>query len=282
MKIKIISDLHLGVKGAPSNNFVLDEDLFTHYLEATLAEYDQLILAGDTFELWEEFIDTIPAPPKTMTMTANLSILKDRITERFQSIVKSWSFMPLLLNHEKVIFINGNHDAMIRTIPLITNKEVLQSRLIETIGLRIYVAHGHQGDFYNRDSSPCRWIACCCQETVGTLDDLIDPQLDHDISRLAQATVSNTKDVTQYAFQLTQRLPCDVVIFGHTHEAGLWEHNHKVYLNSGCLVRKKEAFDEIVIISDEVKRSIHLESHQYQLASGTILNPLMVNLSGQS
>lgn len=53
MKYKIISDIHLGVKGDVSNNFKFDEEVFRQYLIKSSTECDAIIMNGDTFELWK-------------------------------------------------------------------------------------------------------------------------------------------------------------------------------------------------------------------------------------
>lgn len=277
MKIKIISDLHLGVKGEPTNDFLIDEDLFSEYLHDSVSQCDQVILNGDIFELWEDFFQKNESGTSNQAKSLP-SMIRTRMKDRMDRIVSSWKFMSEIMTHPKITIINGNHDSMIRTESLITTKEVKDSVTLDLVGHRVYVAHGHQGDFYNQDHSPLRWLSCCCKESLSLMETLIDPSLDQDIGHLADHWVSNSKQILQYANQLSQIIPCELVIFGHTHEATIVQNGKSYYLNDGCLVGKKEIIDELVIESDESKRSVHCSCHQYDLRNHSISHPKILNL----
>jgi UDP-2,3-diacylglucosamine pyrophosphatase LpxH len=265
MKITILSDLHLGIKGDPSNNFLIDENIFSQYLKSTLDDSDLLILNGDTFELWENIIS--PQEPPTI-----VGMLRSLMIERMERIVASWKFMPEILNNPKILLINGNHDSLIRTDHLVTTKLVTNSLRLNLIGRKLYFAHGHQCDFYK---SPLCFVSC----SVSNLVDLFDPELDQNLEKLTDNfNLVSTKKVTQYANTLAQKLPCDVVIFGHTHKSCLIKTRSRYYINSGCVVGKKEVIDEVVITSDDDKRTVNLSCHQIHVTTRTILNPLVVNI----
>lgn len=281
MKIKLISDLHFGVKGDPSNDFLLDEDAFTLYLQDSIREYDSIILVGDTFELWERLLGQTSEEEGTSgeAKYGTIPWIKERMKKRMERIVSSWKFMPEILNNPKIGLINGNHDSMIRTDGLITTKNVTDHVILELAGHRVFVAHGHQGDFFNADRSPLKWLSCCCKESVSGLEKLIDKNLDHDVAKLTNSPLlSNTDNITKYADKLAKTVPCELVIFGHTHQAGIIRHDNRYYINTGCVVGKKDVIDEVTIESDDVRRSVHCSCHQIDVVTRTITNPLVVNL----
>ena len=99
MKIKVISDMHLNIKGHGDNDFLVEDTKFINYMKETCENYDHLILNGDIFDTWEskKWLDYVN--------TFN-EIVKDRIfiaLEIFKSLID-----------KKIIYVVGNHDAIVK------------------------------------------------------------------------------------------------------------------------------------------------------------------------
>jgi len=267
MKIKIISDLHLGIKGSLTNDTYLDDDYFLCYLNECLTHYDLIIFNGDVFELWEDFFSS-----------EGLSI-KDRCNTKLQKIIGSWKFGPLLVSgNQKIIIINGNHDSSIRIYDLIPN--VFDHFLIEQYGHRLYVTHGHQGDFWNSDDSILRFCSCCCSNTRSELEKLVDPSLDENSQKLANLLENVGGNIItklrNHAIHLAECLGCDVIVYGHTHIKDLFIKNKIIYVNDGCAknenIKYQNTIDECNIFLTPAKVQINV--HKINIITGEITDNL--------
>jgi predicted phosphodiesterase len=237
MKYVIISDLHLGVKGNISNNFHLDEKVFHRYLERTVAEA-QLILAGDVFELWEDLLEPTGD---------GLPSLKERIQRRLTHIIDSWSFGPMLIQHPNIHLVSGNHDSYLRYDQYFPQKRVDERLIFDEGPYHVLVAHGHQGDVFNRDRSIFSCLVCCALQTKSTIEDLTDENLDQNIQSLSDCFSTNDTKITKYAFVVARECGFDVVVYGHTHHPLFVEKDQHYYINTGCVADRLETIDECVI-----------------------------------
>lgn len=268
MRITLLSDLHLGVKGDVSNRFMVDETVFSQYLTRLLSTNDLIILVGDTFELWEGLFDPHHA----------IKLMDDKIKARFEEIVNSWSFMDTILHNDKILLISGNHDAFLRTKHLLPENKVRCHHLLNLIDKQIMITHGHQGDCFNSDKSPLRCISCLCQQSLYGLDELLNISFDDDICKLAQTLFANEQSINKYADKLAKTGNYQLVIFGHTHNRGVWHIGHNYYINTGCVVGKPTVIDELTIESDDIKRAICVSSHEIDLSNYGIHSSVMVNM----
>jgi predicted phosphodiesterase len=237
MKILIISDLHLGLKDNPSNSFKLNEYAFNKYLLDGINEYDNIIMNGDVFELWESLLETSGA-------TLELKF-KNQVNE----ILNSWIFGNLIRTNPKIIIINGNHDLYIK------NNNVLPKRIADKLIIshnhyNILITHGHKGDLFCDDKSICRYITCCCSQTKSKIEDLLDENLDKNIDQIVKCIETKESKITDYALKILDASNFNVVIFGHTHTQTIVKKNGKVYINEGCLVGKDNSIDQCILYLD--------------------------------
>ena len=132
MQIRVISDLHIGVHGSKSNDFLFSDSEFARYLRHTMKRCDFLVLNGDVFELWERPI-------------------WQNQRQRLESILNSWPQIARLLREpsKKLILIAGNHDQAL------TKQNLLRHAKNEVTihcpgGRTVYIAHGHVADAWCR------------------------------------------------------------------------------------------------------------------------------------
>lgn len=261
MKYKIISDLHLGIKGNVSNNFLLNDTVFKKYLTDSLSECDGVILLGDIFELWEDLLET------------SGSTLSIRITNRLKEIINSWCFGPLLVEHnERLHLISGNHDAVIKNNTYFPDIKIVDHMVISENGFNIYLAHGHQGDVYCSEKSIFSCCVCGASQIKSSLEDLVDENLDSEVDKLQTCLGTSDKKITNYAFKVANAGNYNCVVFGHTHHQMMSEKKGVIYVNDGCVCDKTEQICECIInIADQVT----VDNRIINIADGSIIHSEM-------
>jgi UDP-2,3-diacylglucosamine pyrophosphatase LpxH len=226
MKIKVISDIHLGIR--LSNDFKVDKDLFLEFLKDTADECDYLVLLGDVFECWESDFQTQ--------------------VERFNEIkVVYKEIVDFIENTDNVILISGNHDVIVYREKLI--EKVKRFKIIENDKYKLYFAHGHQSDVFNSSSS---WVGRIIARFVGFAENYIDPDIDESLNKLLKTLMfpDNYKTL-EHGLGVAKEYKCDFVIYGHTHfpmvELGAINHKAVIYANSGSVAHKDDIIDVISI-----------------------------------
>lgn len=247
--MKVISDLHISLPDVKNNDFELDEDVFIAYLQNSVAEVDLLVLNGDIFECWETGLESQSG--------------------RFQSIARA---RPRLvrcimdgMRAGRIIYNNGNHDAICRTNRELWNGLVRENTTILVHGRRIHVAHGHQADIYNVEElaaeagccqacfGTCCTLGRCITWCVGTGEVLIDKDLDIHLEKLKLIVETPSTDTifTSHARRLAAQNRFDVVVYGHTHKAKIVPlvegKPGPVYANDGCGQQSSDVIDEAFI-----------------------------------
>jgi len=255
MKIKIISDIHLGVKNTSSNDFLIDENAFREYLSMSVHDNDLLILNGDTFELWEEILNS------------------GSLSARMTNIINSWNFMDIILNDPKIKIINGNHDAFIKRPGIIPTKYVTDSLDYNMNGYKIHIAHGHQGDIWNKDSSCLKYISCCCKNLESVGEDMVDYSLDDSVQKLTNCLFPDNGKTEKYAEALANATNTDIIVFGHTHTSNLVEKSNCIYVNDGCCVNT-QSIDELIIQNGS---SLNISLGKYDFTTGIATNSKTIN-----
>lgn len=231
MKLVIISDLHLGIKGDISNDFKLNEQQFYNYLQYVIDKYDLLVLNGDVFELWEDMFET-----KGITIEEKMKI-------RVDNIINSWVFGNLIRTHPKIIIINGNHDLYLKKYNILP-KRIHDKLIITHNGYNILITHGHKGDILCSDNSCFSRIICCCSQTKSSFEHLLDEKLDDVVSKIVDSIDTDEQKITNYAIGLLNTSHMNLVVLGHTHNKCSIRHNYKLYVNEGCVVGKNDSIDE--------------------------------------
>jgi UDP-2,3-diacylglucosamine pyrophosphatase LpxH len=254
--VKIISDLHFGINGDVSNNFKIDEHLFEKYLLKSKEECDMIILNGDIFELWEGIVESEGIG------------LKRRINHRLKQILNSWCFGDLIRNDPAIHLINGNHDAMIRQFHQFTDKKIVDRMILSSDKYDVFVAHGHQGDFFCRERSVMSFCTCCANEIKSTMEDLINENLDKQVDLLVQKIETDDKKITNYGLEIAKAGQYDAVVFGHTHHPMMCSKGHKLYINDGCAIDREEVIDECLIEFDD---QLKITNRTINIRTGDVL-----------
>jgi UDP-2,3-diacylglucosamine pyrophosphatase LpxH len=240
--VKIISDLHINVKDSPCNDFLLDQDKFCDYLMNTCKD-SILIINGDLFELlestqWQGYLD--------------------QINEIIKTNQKLYDTLMYLIEQDRVIYINGNHDAFMRTNYIIY--KAYKQYLLEIDGVKILAEHGHLADILhkNEDSVITRfliWIRGWF-ERLGMID------IDEDLALLKKAIFGSLeKEIyIKRAKQLYDQYKSNIIVFGHTHNIEFENESNYYYVNCGKCCDRENEFDEVTIyIEDENKYKIGIE-----------------------
>lgn len=244
MKVVILSDLHIGVKGQADNNFLLDDAAFAAHLASLSQNNDLIVLNGDIYELWEG----------VAVAAAHAEHWNDLTMERLNLVRKCWPCTDKAIRDMaiagKVIIANGNHDAQIRSRALLGPEvPVYENYTIEMGPYRIRFEHGHQGDIWCDEKSVLGCFSWLATQSKSALEDLINKKLDSTFELLEKTIDTSDDKISQYADKLGRALKADVVVFGHTHGARL-EKSSKfgksdvVYLNSGKASDSEDVIDE--------------------------------------
>lgn len=261
MKIKIISDLHLGVNGDISNNFRLGDVAFLQYLQDSIRNYDAIIFNGDTFEMWEDFLET------------KGFMIKDRILDRLHRILASWCFGELIRTSEKIHIVSGNHDSVIKFHNNFENKIVSDRMIIDHNKFHIFVSHGHQGDIYCDETSCLSHIICCASQVKSSIENFIDENLDSSVEKLKKCLNVNDDKITKYAINLTKSNKYDVVVFGHTHNQLLIPVGKNIYVNDGCLCDSAKNICECIIT---ITDCLNIENNVFDIEKNEIVKSVTI------
>jgi len=228
MKIKVISDIHLGITN--SNDFLLNKNDFLITLTKLSKENDYLILLGDVFECWETNFNSQE--------------------EHFHKLKKEYNeIINFIENTNNVILISGNHDVIVWQKKLI--KKVKRYYIIKNGKFDLYFAHGHQADVFNSTFS---WIGRTISELVGLAENYIDPDIDLSLTKLLNTFDNHSDDNTmEHGFCVGYKYGCDLVVYGHTHTpmvfCGDINYRKIIYANSGSVALHSDLIDMIDIDS---------------------------------
>lgn len=233
MKVKIISDFHISGEVLAKNN----EHLIVDYLEKSKNEVDFIVLNGDIFECWandyalqEHLFDNIKKN-KPFFFNYIIDNLLDVNGLSFQLIPNIYK----KYEHNKLIYINGNHDAIFRK--KMENK-VCRNVIFLLHNLKIFIAHGHDVDVFNYKNNNCCFN---CFYPGGPLKTSgpsnIDNNVDDNLLYL-QHTFNYLPEKNEiyenHACELSKKENYDIVVYGHTHEGCIKVlKNNSIYCNSG-------------------------------------------------
>lgn len=234
--LKFISDLHINTK-TDDNDFYLNETKFIKYINKVCIECDFLIVLGDMFEAWE-----------TLEFDAHVEKMKLIIEDRIGliAIINKW------INEGKLIYVNGNHDAVCRTHNVFPY--VKREFFYEAENTKIYAEHGHRADIFC--SGKLSIIGQFLTWIRGWLERLGFTDIDNDISILKNAVAKPFEDsiYLNWAKKLYKRYKADVILFGHTHDVRYTSGNNFTYVNTGKCCSRVNQFDEVTI---ELKHGTH-------------------------
>ena len=208
MEIAVISDLHLGSKDI-TDQFGHDDYEFSKFLMYLESNFEKIILLGDIYE------GLMPRSYNNFNITSCINSHKE-ITNRFS--------LP------KYNYIYGNHDFMTKNI-LNTTEELY----LNTDNQKILFTHGHQYDHLiinNRILSELGiwlggWIIRLGLEPLYKLFAYIENVYGCD----GLAHIKSKFE--ELAIHSAHQKNADIIVTGHTHNAGKVEYGSKLYLNSG-------------------------------------------------
>ena len=237
-KIKkiFISDIHLG-DGSKTEDFHRDEEMLA-FLDFVEKESEELIIAGDLFELWQAKLE--------------------KIIFCHREVVDKLLKLSKLI---KVTYVIGNHDY----IPFV--------RLVESgIGIqkeyrdeknKIICEHGNQYDIFNRYRNPMRSLKWPVGKHLSVLmagmERIINPDIDIWLKNKVERTGEFLKEAAMIRNKITPsskeyitngghfgefeaavknhiQKGSKIVILGHTHRAQLNEVDKGIYANCGSWV----------------------------------------------
>jgi len=235
-KIAFVSDLHMGVNGSKTCGLKQDDQRLASYFQKLLYEddYDLLVVAGDCFELWEPAANSSKVYGKPMSR------------ELFSEIIKTWPMTcDLFFNDNRVVLLNGNHDAATRTKGFI--EKSYADLVVED--MRLYAAHGHQSDTWCSDDSVLLNITKMATRVYGHYE-LVRHHLDEDETALAASIkTAGTKKGDIRALSHAEMMAVaeghKVVVYGHTHNAMLFINDNVLYCNSGNCCTERDVVDQI-------------------------------------
>ena len=236
MKIFVVSDLHLEASET-LGTFGWNQDDFIAMMESVKREHsiDKVILNGDTFDLCKSAYEDI-------------AVRNEKLIEYFNGI--------------KALYIKGNHDI---ALPFGQRHfGVINSR-----GEKIYIEHGHRGDFINgtamgRFTGKMFYKFLKCVTRVSFIQALYYGYLEQDEGLKGHRNYNSYKYL-RHAVKLHRKY--DVVILGHTHKM---EHhnsfsrgNYKRYFNSGScsfgrfqgIILDTETFEHVAVRIDPPQTS---------------------------
>jgi UDP-2,3-diacylglucosamine pyrophosphatase LpxH len=247
MKIKVISDIHIGLPDAKNNDCRFTDDQLYLYIKNSLKVVDLLILNGDIFELWQTNFQ--------------------KQVEHFELIEASYpKFFKILrknLTRKTIIFINGNHDAVVRTKNLLP---AVSEHNIQTKAGLLHFEHGHAADVNNSGKFSCfgQAIAWC----GGMGETYIDPDIDLHFEKLLSVINGHNDDgkidkLERHAIADAVLYGYRLVVYGHTHWSTIKQHtlsskNKFTYANSGKGVNSN-CIEEVIITTENKNLSVVLD-----------------------
>ena len=240
MKIAVISDLHLGSGDQADRSRSRDERLLRH-LDFLEAHFEVIVLLGD---IWETLASPLPMDrPREL---ARARAAHPAIAQRFRA--------------RPYLYIAGNHDLCA------TSEGVQDQAVLESHGVRILLAHGHQFDPLVQRA---RWFTELVVWLVAWLT-RVDGGLVFRLYELLETWMrawNHRPDRCRFqlaAIEAARQTAADVVVTGHTHFPTLAWHGDRLFLNAGHCTR-----GEIHFVS------IDTEERVYAVQRATLPEPSM-------
>lgn len=221
-KFLILSDLHLDHDGK-----INDDELYLYFMNYIDKNFT-IILNGDILDIIKyELI--------------NFRYEYENIRIKYPKIIN------LLRENKNIIYIKGNHDAVLKRNDIHPN--IYDEYDLEYSNFNIHFEHGSKFDIANSTCSCfgnlfARFWGCCCNNPVLLEEDFIDSLED------IENNVSHKK-LKKKGFALDN----DLTIFGHSHVQYIkTNHLNKTYVNTGCF--SNNIMDETIIIINIKKNNI--------------------------
>jgi predicted phosphodiesterase len=219
MEIAVISDLHLGRRGAV-DGFGHDDSEFLRFLDFLEHNFEKVVLLGD---IWETLTGAVPGDPARELLAARAA--HREIAARF--------------SRPRYVYVHGNHDLVSAAVDGAPDEYVLHAD-----GQRILFTHGHQNDpLIERRrwlSELGVWLGGWIRRLgLGALYRLIARW---DEQRGGISTDASRCEFQRWAMKVASRREADVIVTGHTHVPTRAEHGSRLFLNSGSCCDGKISF----------------------------------------
>lgn len=229
--IYCISDLHLGDKGPRDNFHVRGVERLYRFLDYVDEQRGALIVLGDLFEWWQTNL--------------SVSVLAYReLIDRLAALGTTW--------------VLGNHDNALegfRGTSMMPNHQLFrgsQQAFDRRIGGKLFsFAHGHEWDATCADLNPGVGALTAIisgmledkNQTPGTVEDQFIGALEWPLNLWRSVThrEDRRKELLDGADKYRRIWRSDVLVCGHTHEAGQLGN----YYNTGCWCRDLDTFARI-------------------------------------
>jgi predicted phosphodiesterase len=218
MKIAVISDLHLGNRGA-CDLFGHDDFEFLGFLGFLEQNFEKIVLLGD---VWETLTGRIPGAAHELRRARESH---PEIALRFRS--------------PQYVYVHGNHDWVAGRVEGRPEEVV-----IESDGVHLLFTHGHQNDGL---VAHARWLSEAGVWIGAWLRRSGLRAVYGALRRLDELRQGSERRFTPHGFQrwairVAELKRADVVVTGHTHLATRAEHGAKLFLNSGSCSEGKFTF----------------------------------------
>jgi UDP-2,3-diacylglucosamine pyrophosphatase LpxH len=212
MKIKVVSDIHIGIPGSNCNDCHFTDDQIFAFLTKSCENHDNVILNGDIFECWES------SEAGGHGFESQLKQLKN-ISVHFPKTIK------LINTNDKIVLIYGNHDIILNHKNQNTLTKVKETFTATEHDFTIHFAHGHRGDTYNKNYNFCGYTFEPIGRFLSYLSHLgelyINKNMEHHLIAI-QKTIMPAHDDSQikkHAINIARNKKYNMVVFGHTHNS---------------------------------------------------------------
>ena len=259
LRIKVISDCHIGLPGAAENDFHFSDEEFIQFLDYSRHSYDCVVLNGDLWELWESGTSKNQLERFNEVAAAHAPLFNYIRDHMAPPDIKSFT------RHRNLFYVVGNHDSAAAKYNnlLFGGRVHSQVNLELPGGARIRISHGHECDPVN--FGRWAWVGRSITWCVGMLERVVHRDADkHLEKRLAEDCLSTS---ARTAFDFSR---ADIIVNGHTHKPGVLRDGYKmrVYANSGC-ARGPTFIDDVVLHFNWRTHEITVISREYNVADKT-------------
>jgi len=216
MHVAVISDLHLGTRGA-TDIFGHEDNEFLNFLSYLEGNFERIVLLGD---IWE----TLTAPTYFQ-----------RVKE-LRAAQEAHSEIHKRFRGEKYRYVHGNHDLVAGAV-----EGAAEEFALNVDGVRLLFSHGHQGDGICHERRSVSELAVWAGAWIRRLGlNLLYTYFAH----LESDRTSRSGECTVKKWALGQALQrsADVVVTGHTHVSARVEDGSSLFLNSGTCARGNISF----------------------------------------
>ncbi len=136
-----------------------------------------------------------------------------------------FSYIRKQITAEKMVYISGNHDNIVKLHKLMPTVDYYQP------DYRVWIEHGHRLDYAN---STCSCLGQCISCLIGYCERYVHHDIDQELSRMFFVPRFERNVYEKDALEFADQKEVDVVIYGHTHDGYSKQLSNNIwYGNSG-------------------------------------------------